>query len=139
MVLTVVNSHVSDTESATNDDDVAVSSIDPAVEKILTNKDATELLRELLPAQKKSYALGLKLLPMTEVKKIHETSREPSEHLLQVIATFLSLHSRPTLKVIIDALRSVSVNLPEIATRLEKPNWHTKSLSSIQNIHCMIL
>ena len=88
-----------------------------AEDKTLTPDDAIEILEEILPAQIKSYNLGLKLkLPQHAVKAIHAKHQSTEDHLREVIETFLNgVGSEPTWRVIINALRSPSVNLQQLA------------------------
>ena len=81
------------------------------------------MLDELIPAQNNSYALGLKLkVPQHEVESIHSdsTCSKPRDRLLRVIIEFLKqAQPVPTWKVIVDALRSPAVDLPQLANRVE--------------------
>ena len=90
------------------------------IEDVLTPSDAAEVVEELLPAQNKSYELGLKLnLPPHEVENIHSTYSKQEKRLLHVIMQFLNqAEPRPTWRVIIDALRSRLVNLPQLGQEL---------------------
>ena len=92
-----------------------------AEDKTLTPDDAIEILEEILPAQIKSYNLGLKLkLPQHVVKAIHAKHQSTEDHLREVIETFLNgVGSEPTWKVIIDALRSPTINLQQLADTIE--------------------
>ena len=87
----------------------------------LTPDDAVDVLEELLPAQNKSYELGLKLkLPQHVVEAIHSKELPPDKYLLKVLIKFLhQIHPRPTWRVIVEALRSPAVNLPALARRVE--------------------
>ena len=79
----------------------------------LTPDDAVEVMEALLPAQNKSYELGLKF-------NIHSTYSKPRSRLLQVIIEFTKqTEPRPTWKVIIDALGSPAVNLKALANTVE--------------------
>ena len=93
----------------------------PAVDRVLNTNDAVDVLEAVLPAQNKSYELGLKFkLPPHEVKAIHSPMREPRECLRDVIIRFLEgTEPGPTWRVIIDALRSKLVDLPALAIELE--------------------
>lgn len=90
------------------------------IEDVLTPSDAAEVVEELLPAQNKSYELGLKLnLPQYEVENIHSSYSKQEKRLLHVIMQFLNqVEPRPTWRVIIDALRSRLVNLPQLGQEL---------------------
>ena len=62
----------------------------PAADRVLNTNDAVDVLEAVLPAQNKSYELGLKFkLPPHEVKAIHSPMREPRECLRDVIIRFL--------------------------------------------------
>ena len=88
---------------------------------MLNTNDAVDVLEAVLPAQNKSYELGLKFkLPPHEVKAIHSPMREPRECLRDIIIRFLEgTEPGPTWRVIIDALRSPLVDLPALASKLE--------------------
>ena len=88
---------------------------------VLTEKDVQNILEELLPAQNRSYELGLKLnLPPHQVESIHSTYTDPRKRLLQIVIQFLSqLEPRPTWKVIVYALKSPVVNLPRLGEAIE--------------------
>ena len=91
----------------------------------LTERDAKDILAELLEAMNRACELGLvlKLLPH-EVEAIRKTYPDPRELLLQVILVFLSqAESRPTWRVIVDALRSPAVNLTALAERVEAAHF----------------
>ena len=94
----------------------------PPGEELLTPNDAETVFEELLPAQNKSNELGcqLKLNP-TEVKRIHSTYHKSQKRLQCIIVEFTrQTKTRPTWKVIIDALKSSSVSSPELAELLER-------------------
>jgi hypothetical protein len=65
--------------------------IAPSVnDESLTPDDAVDVLEELLPAQNKSYELGLKLkLPQHVVEAIHSKELPPDKYLLKVLIKFL--------------------------------------------------
>ena len=92
-----------------------------AEDKALTPDDLIEILEDILPAQIKSYNLGLKLkIPLHVVKAIHAKHQSTEDHLREVIETFLNgVGSEPTWRVIINALRSPSVNLQQLADTIE--------------------
>ena len=87
----------------------------------LTPDDAVDVLEELLPAQHKSYELGLKLkLPQHVVEAIHSKELPPDKYLLKILIKFLQqVEPRPTWRVIVEALRSPAVDLPALARRVE--------------------
>ena len=92
-----------------------------AEDKTLTPDDAIEILEDILPAQIKSYNLGLKLkIPLHAVKAIHAKHQSTEDHLREVIEAFLNgVWSEPTWRVIINAVRSPSVNLQQLADEIE--------------------
>ncbi|CAI8025301.1 hypothetical protein GBAR_LOCUS14628, partial [Geodia barretti] len=97
-----------------------------AADEVLTPDDATKIVEELLPAKNKSHLLGLKLnLPQYEVEAIHSRYIDPLDRLLQVITEFLrqTVTPRPTWRVIVEALRSPLVNLPDLARRVEAAHF----------------
>ena len=78
------------------------------------------MLDELLPAQNKSYELGLKLkLLQHDVEAIHSKELPPKNYLLKVLIKFLE-QEEPTRRVIVEALRSPSVGLPGLALKIER-------------------
>ena len=89
--------------------------------EILTPDDAVDMLEELLPAQNKSYEMGLKLkLPQHEVESIHSAYSKPRSRLLHILIGFANqAEPRPTWGVIVEALRSPAVNLPALAAGVE--------------------
>jgi serine/threonine protein kinase len=93
----------------------------PVVYGTLTPDDAVDVLEELLPAQTKSYELGLKLkLPHHVVEAMHDTYSKPRNCLLHVIIEFThQVEPRPTWKVIIEALKSRVVDLSALAKTVE--------------------
>ncbi|CAI8019116.1 hypothetical protein GBAR_LOCUS11514 [Geodia barretti] len=92
----------------------------PAVDETLESDDVTEILDELVEAQNHSYVLGLKLLPQYEVEAIHCRYQDPLDRLLHILFVFTrQIQPRPTWRVIVEALRSPSVNLPALAARVE--------------------
>ena len=92
---------------------------------VLTPNDAVQVLEELLPAQYKSYELGLKLkLPPHEVENIHSTYSAPQQRLLRIIMLFLNqVDPQPTWRVIVDALKSPLVNLSQLARAVETAHF----------------
>ena len=107
--------------SLTTYHDFSFTIIVPAGDETLTQVNAIEILEEILPAQIKSYNLGLKLkIPPHVVKAIHAKHQSAEDHLRDVIETFLQgVEPTPTWRVIIDALRSPAVNLPNLAKQVE--------------------
>ena len=93
--------------------------------EVLTPNDAIKVHEELLPAQNKSFQLGLKLnLESHQVEGIHSTYSEPENRLLQVVMLFLNQEPRPTWRVIVDALKSPAVNLIHLARTVEAAHVH---------------
>ena len=92
---------------------------------VLTPNDAVQVLEELLPAQNQSYELGLKMkLPPHEVESIHSTYSQPRQRLLRIIMLFLNqVDPKPTWRVIVDALKSPVVNLPQLAREVETAHF----------------
>lgn len=104
---------------------------EPRGDEIIAPNEAVRVVEELLPAQNQSYELGLKLnLPPYEVKSIHSMFPEPRKRLLHVVMEFLNqVEPRPTWKLIIEALKSPLVNLPELGLAIEEahfPSIHTE-------------
>ena len=96
----------------------------PAVHGTLKSDDVSEILDELVEAQNQSYVLGLKLLPQHEVEAIHCRYQDPLERLLRILLAFTrQIQPRPTWRVIVEALRSPSVNLPALAARVEATHF----------------
>ena len=97
----------------------------PGMNETLTPDDAVDVLEELLPAQNKSYELGLKLkLPQHVVDSIHSIYSKPQSRLLHVLIEFTNqTEPRPTWTIIIEALRSPAVNLPVLARRVEAAHF----------------
>ena len=83
------------------------------------------MLEELLPAQNKSYELGLKLkLPQHVVEAIHSKDLQPDKYLLKILIKFLhQVEPRPTWRVIVQALRSRVVDLPSLAKAVEAAHF----------------
>ena len=84
-----------------------------------------DVLEELLPAQNKSYELGLKLkLPQHVVEGIHSKDLPPDKYLLKILIKFLhQVEPRPTWRVIVQALRSPVVDLPALAKAVEEDHF----------------
>ena len=93
--------------------------------EVLTPDDAVKVYEELLQAQNKSFQLGLKLnLKPHQVEGIHSTYSEPENRLLRVVMLFLNqVEPRPTWRVIVDALKSPAVNLPQLAMTVEAAHF----------------
>ena len=93
-----------------------------AGEKTLTPDDVGEILDEIIEAQNQSYVIGLKLkLPEHEVERIHSMYKDPRQQLLQVLIEFTKqIEPKPTWRVIVDVLKSPSVNLTHLAREIER-------------------
>ena len=90
-------------------------------DETLNPDDAIHILEEILEAKTQSRYLGLKLnIPEYEVTSIHKQYSDPKDCLYHVLEEFLKrLDPKPTWKVIIAALRSPAVNLPQLAKKVE--------------------
>ena len=88
---------------------------------VLTPDDAGMILDELFEARNQSYVLGLVLkLPLDKVEAIHSQYQNPGECFIRVVVAFLrQTEPRPTWRVIVNALRSRVVDLPDLARRVE--------------------
>ena len=100
----------------------------------LTPDDAVDMLEELLPAQNKSYELGLKLkLPQHVVEAIHSKELSPNKYLLKILIKFLQTNverPRQTWSVIVEALKSPAVDLPVLARRIEAAHFPDTTATS---------
>ena len=93
----------------------------PADDETLTPDDAADVLEGLLPAQTKSYELGLKL-KLTQL--IHSKDIPADQYIRRILIEFLQqVNLRPTWRVIVEALRSPLVNLPGLARRAEAAHF----------------
>ena len=92
-----------------------------AEEELLTPDDAADLVEELLLAKIRSRQLGLALkIPRRVVDNIHLEFSDPRDQLFQVFIEFTNLSElRATWRVIVDALRTNEVYLPELADKVE--------------------
>ena len=96
----------------------------PAVDETLKSDDVSEILDELVEAQNHSKVLGVKLLPPHEVEAIHRQYQDSKVRLLHILLAFTrQIQPRPTWRVIVEALRSPSVNLPALAARVEATHF----------------
>ena len=75
--------------------------------------------------------LGLALnLPLHDVEAIHSQYRNPKECLLHVIIAFLEqAEPRPTWSVIVEALKSPTVNLTALAKEVESAHFPDLTLT----------
>ena len=94
-------------------------------DEALPPDDAVKILEELLEAQNQSFVLGLRLnLRVHEVEAIHLKYLDPRDRLLHVIIAFLNqVEPRPTWRVIVDALKTRTVNLPRLAAAVERAHF----------------
>ena len=100
-----------------------------------------DIADELLEAQTRSFELGLKLkLEIHVLEAIHNEQISSKKCLLKVLAEFLKqTQPPPTWRVIIDALNSRVVNLPQLANRLEAAHFpEPTSTRDIAPIHCNV-
>ena len=83
--------------------------------------DAVKLIEEMQEAQDQSYVLGLKLqLPPHVLDGIYERYSEPRDRLLHILIEFTKdVELKPTMRAIVNALKSPVVNLPRLAKILE--------------------
>ncbi|CAI8043767.1 hypothetical protein GBAR_LOCUS24280 [Geodia barretti] len=82
------------------------------------------MLDELVEAQNHSKVLRVKLLPPHEVEAIHRQYQDPKERLLHILLAFTrQIQPRPTWRVIVEALKSPSVNLPALAAKVEAAHF----------------
>lgn len=84
-----------------------------------------------MPAQSRSYELGLKLLlPPYEVERVHSMYPEAHERLLNIITLFLKVtNPRPTWRIIVNALKSPVVGLTALARRVEAAHFPDSGLT----------
>ena len=87
----------------------------------LTQEDAPDIVEELHEAQNHTFSLGIMLkLKISEVEAIESRYPEPKERLLHIIiAFFRQTKTKPTWKVIVNALKTHLVNLQKLAEKLE--------------------
>jgi hypothetical protein len=107
-------------------------------EVTLSQRDIADVLEELLEAQTHSFELGLKLkLEIHVLEAIHKEQISAKKCLLKVLAEFLKqTQPPPTWRVIIDALNSRVVNLPQLANRLEAAHFpEPTSTQDVAPIH----
>ena len=88
---------------------------------MLTPDDAADLVEELLPAKIRSRQLGLALkIPRRVVDSIHSEFSDPRDQLFHIFIELTNLSELlPTWSVIVDALRTNEVYLPELADEVE--------------------
>ena len=124
---------------------MAVHNLLPAaassMSRVLTADDAAVIMRELLPAQNQSHALGLALgLPPHQVEAIHSANRPPQQCLREVIINFLqqAQESRRNWRVITDALADPLVNHQALAERLKATHCsnHAFAVTRVRKLLC---
>lgn len=87
--------------------------------EVLTPDNAVDVMEKLLPAQNKTFQLGLKFkLPEHEVESIHSTYSKPPDRLLHLIIGFTK-KGKASWRVIVEALRSPAIGLHELASEIE--------------------
>ena len=105
----------------------------PAVDRILTENDAHSIFQELMEAQNEAHLLGLKWnIPPHEIEAIKREHPKQIDILLNIILKFLrQADTPPTWRVIVDALRSPTVNLTRLALKVEAVHFpaHTATAS----------
>ena len=84
-------------------------------------EEPVHVLDEIIEAQNHFHVIGLHLeLAEHEIESIESMYRHPRDRLLHILIEFLKqVDPPPTWRRIVDALRSPSVNLPELAKRVE--------------------
>ena len=102
--------------------------------KILTPHHVVEVVETILPAQSKYREIGVMLGLPTHVldaidHKFHNHGQP--DRLLQVILMFLKQTEIPTWRLIIDALRSPTVNFLQLAKEVETAHFHNSTLEAI--------
>ena len=91
------------------------------MDELLTPENAAKLCEELAKAAPHAGKLGLQLgLQKDKIDAIKSAHQRDEDQLIQVISAFLKKASpKPTRRVIVEALRSPTVNLPALAMRVE--------------------
>ena len=113
----------------------SVANAAPAVgDTTLTESDAASILEELLDAQNSAHLLGLMLnVKPRDVEAILNRYQDPKDKLYHIIIAFLrQAEPRPTWRVIVDALRSHTVNLTALARRVEAA--HCPDLTATRDV-----
>ena len=88
-------------------------------DELLAEKDIAGVVEEMLEAQNCSYKLGLKLgLEPHLLDSIH-SEKDQFKCFLQVITEFIRQAPSPTWRLLVEALRSRLVNLPQLAKKVE--------------------
>ena len=95
------------------------------MDETLIPDDAGKILEELLDAQNSAHLFGLMInIKPRDVEAIQTTYQQPKDRLLHIILMFLNQEEpRPTWRVIVDALRTDTVNLRRLAMRLEAAHF----------------
>ena len=91
-------------------------------QETLNIDDIQKVFEELLPAQIVSFYLGIRLrLLHFVVEAIHKEYLQPRDRLYRVLEKFLQkVEPRPTWRVIVDALKCPTVDLPQLAEKIER-------------------
>ena len=97
----------------------------PAVDETLRPEDAGKILEELLEVQNSAHLFGLMInVKPCDVEAIQTTYQQPKDRLLHIILKFLNQEEpSPTWRVMVAALRTKTVNLPRLATKLEAAHF----------------
>ena len=95
------------------------------MDELLTEYDARDVLKELAEAQNEAHLLGLEWkIPPHQIEAIEKEHRKPIDILLNIILKFLrQADPPPTWRVIVDALRSPTVNLTGLASKVEASHF----------------
>ena len=98
-----------------------ILSFTEGMDTTLTRRDLVGVAEELVGVGAKWMLLGLVLgLPKSTVEEIHVQYRDQADQLLHVIAEFLEQkETRPTWRVIINALRSPLIGEHALAEKIE--------------------
>ena len=95
----------------------------PSGDDILSPKDTINILEELVEAQNQSRFLGLKLnVPDYVIEAIQTKYPDPKDRLYYVLVEYLK-QMQPTWGAIVAALRSPTVNLPQLAKKVEAAHF----------------
>ena len=87
----------------------------------LTEGDLSTVLKEIYEARGHAYYVGLDLkLPTDVLDGIVSRYADDRDRLLHVIKEFLKrIDPKPTWRAIVDALKSPTVNMPQLAEKIE--------------------
>ena len=92
------------------------------LDRTLVQDDVPEIVAAILDAQTKSERLGRVLkLPASTVSGIHKQYRDPEDCLFHVVDEFVKqVDPRPTWRVILNALRHLTVRQTFLANAIER-------------------